>query len=306
MELTFDAVRSTKLYSNLCAISSETGFHIAHNIKHPADILRLQFDKLNAALNEFLKSIEKNPFDKSKDAAICSYILSLDTFYDNLLLIIKAISPVAENDNSDVNIWLKSNKSVIYGEFLDSTSKAHAFVRKLSNKVKHDAVDVNYIQLSDHQGVAVEGFYLSNAVGERDLTGPDPAVHKSYKGSSTAISYNFFTLYSFGFVALTLFHLNRLIFSKQKAHSVAAPNLHSYFVRGANVHHRFFPNEYGEEFGMISDKKNVLSIKYPFKIKADKAYDAINGIRPTFKANQRTNSAHVEWPYFKLLGRITG
>lgn len=302
----FDTVRGTKLYSNLCAISSETGYHVAHNIKHPADILRLQFDKLNVALDDFLKSIEKNAFDSSKDTAIFSYILSLDTFYDNLLLIIKATSPPAENDNSDVTIWLKSNKSVIYAQFLDSTSKAHEFIRKLSNKVKHDAVDVNYLELSDHQGVAVKGFYLSNAVGERDLTGPDPAVHKLYKGSSTAISYNFFALYAFGFVAHTLFHLNRLIFSKQKANSVAAPNLHSYFVPGANVHHRFFPNEYGEEFGMVSDKNNVLSIEYPFKVKADKAYDAINGIRPTFKANQRTNSAHVELPYFKLLGMTSG
>lgn len=306
MELMFDAVKGTKLYSNLCAISSETGFHIAHYVKHPADILRLQFDKLNVALDDLLKSIEKNNFDSSKDTAICNYILALDTFYDNLLLIIKAISPVAEYDNSDAALWLKANKSVIYNEFLDSTSKAHKFIRKLSNKVKHDAVDVCYMNIADYQGVTVEGFYLSNAVGKRDLTGPDPAVHKMYKGSSTAISYNFFLLYSAGFVALTLFHLNRLIFLRQKANSVAASSLHSYFARFENVNHRFFPNEYGEEFGKVSVEEDVLSVKYPFKIKHDKTYDAINGIFPTFKINQRTNSANTLSPYFKLLGRLNG
>ncbi len=273
-------------------------------MRHPADILRQQFDQLISAQSLFRQSIEKNGFDESKGRDITHYILTLDSFFDNLVLIIKSITPPDDTPNSDATKWLRANKSTAYFGLLDSTKKAHNLIRKLANKIKHDAVELHYIEIADYQGSNVKGFYFSNIVNGKGLSGPDVDLHERYRDSSTAISYNYFMLYSAGFIAICLFHLNKLLFTKQLAEGKAMSNIYNFFSATEKVEPRFFPNEYGSDIVEISEHKDTLIAKFPRKIKANREYDNIQGITPQFKMNQRTNSSSAEFPYLRLLNNV--
>lgn len=303
MELRISRVHGLALYNNLYAVSDENGHHVQHQMRHPADILRQQFDQLVASQRLFKQSITKNGFDESKGREINGYILALDSFFDNMLLIVKSVLAPNDSPNKDASKWLKAAKSDAYFGLLDSTTKTHGFIRKLANKIKHDAVEINYIEIEDYEGSTVDGFYFSNIVNNQGLSGPDTELYERYRGSSTATSYNYFMLYSTGFIASCVFNLNKLIFNKQMAEGQNVDNIYSFFSEASNVEPRFFPNEYGLDIVEISEHKDTMIAKFPRRVKAKKEYDNIRGISPQFKMNQRTNSSSAEFPYFNLLNR---
>lgn len=299
MELRISRESGLKLYSKLTEL--ETKYHEEHLIKHPADVLEASIQKLCFSLDKMLSTRNSHGFDDNKGKAICDHFLEVDSFYDRLFLIMKGLSPVSANDNDDAIIWLKNNNHDVYSQFKDSTAKAHRIIRKISNGIKHDSLSVEYLTLTDHKNRKIDGFYFAKTVGENELQGPCKEIHEDYKGSSSAISYDYFIRYTAGFVALCLFHLDKLFFNKTKNSKVKFLSLYHFFEKQKDVGDLIFPNEYGCELAEFRIENHSVIVKFPSRIKKNIETDKILGVQPLFRFNRRTNSSHNQWPYFKLL-----
>lgn len=299
MELRVSRESGLKLYSKLTEL--ETKFHEEHLMKHPADVLEASIEKLCFSLKKLLSTRNIHGFDDNKGKAICDHFLEVDSFYDRLFLIMKALSPVSGTDNKDAILWLKENNHDAYSRFKDSTAKAHKLIRKVSNGIKHDSLSVEYLILTDHRNREVDGFYFAKTVGEKELQGPCKDIHDDYKGSSTAISYDYFIRYTAGFVALCLFHLDKIFFKKVKNSKVKFLRLYQFFEKQKDVGDLVFPNEYGCNLADFRIENFSVIVKFPSRIKKNNEVDKILGVKPLFKFNRRTNSSHNQWPYFKLL-----
>lgn len=278
-----------------------TKYHEDHVINHPADILKSSVEKLCTSLNELLATRNSHGSDKNKEKAICDHILELDSFYDRLFLVIKGLSPMGSSDNKNATLWLKGNNPEAYARFKDSTTKAHTMIRKISNGIKHDSLSVGYLTVVDSKNRIVDGFYFAKTVGKEELQGPCLDIHPKYKGSSTAISYDYFIRQSAGFVATCLFHLDRIFLDKIKTSEISFDSLYQFFDKQKSVGNLIFPNEYNEELAEFSVEKLSIVIKFPAKEKRNKDTDMIVSVKPLFKINGRTNSSNNELPYFKLL-----
>lgn len=166
--------------------------------------------------------------DQYKDKAIFNYVLELDSFYERLLLIIKCLTPLGKEDNNDVTKWLKDNNNYQYTQFKDATAKSHNLIRKAANGIKHDTSAVDYLTINNHDDIEIKGFYFSNIVGEDELIGPAPEIQETYKGSSTAFSYDYFIRYTGGFVASCIYHLNNILFKGKKYEPIKIEILYSF------------------------------------------------------------------------------
>ncbi|ELU2537229.1 hypothetical protein QPI26_004228 [Vibrio vulnificus] len=299
MELRVSHKTGLKLYSNL--ISIDTVYHEELRIKHPADILKNSIEKLEFALNEFIDGRSRHVLDESKERSIRNYICELDSFYDRLLLVMKALTKPSHEDNKNADIWLKENNSEKYTLFKDSVSQTHKMIRDISNVIKHDAHSVGYLTVTDHEGKLVDGFYFSNVVGEKELLGPCPRIHEEYRGASTAISYDFFLRYSLGFVVSCLYQVNRIFFKGSKPKPMVFQSFIQYVEKHLEVGTHMFPNEYGRAVAYLSQDKMCVVVKYPYREKKSDDVDRILSVQPFFRFNQRTNSANDKFPYFQLL-----
>jgi len=244
---------------------------------------------------------ESHYFEPRKENSIRNYILELDAFYDRMLLIMKGMTPSVKEDNKDVTRWLKANNSEQYNLFKDSTTKSHNTIRMIANGIKHDTLAVDYLIVNNHKNIEIEGFYFSNIVGDDELIGPEPEIHKLYKDSATAFSYDYFIRYTAGFVASCIFHLNNILFKGCKPESSRFDVLYSYFKKNQVLGKKLFPDEYFSSVASLKDDKHSIVIKYPIKEQRDGNTDAIVSVRPLFKINLRTNTSNNQWPYLKLL-----
>lgn len=299
MELRVSRESGLKLYSKLAAL--ETKYHEDHVIRHPADILKSSVEKLCTSLDELITTRKSNGLDKNKEKAICDHVLELDSFYDRLYLIMKGLSPTGDSDNKDATLWLKENNNEAYVRFKGSTAKAHAMIRKMSNGIKHDSLSIEYLTVVDYRNRKVDSFYFAKTVGQEELQGPCQDIHQEYKGSSTAISYDYFIRLSAGFVATCLFHLDKIFLNKMKAAGVRFDSLYQFFYKQKDVGDLILPNEYNAEMAEFKVENISIVIKFPSKEKSNKDTDKIVNIQPFFKINGRTNSSNNQWPYFKLL-----
>jgi len=299
MELRVSRESGLKLYSKLAGLG--TKYHEDHVIRHPADILKSSVEKLCASLNELLATRNSHGFDKNKEKAICDHVLELDSFYDRLFLVMKGLSPTGNRDNKDATLWLKENNHEAYTRFKDSTTKAHAMIRKISNGIKHDSLSVEYLTVVDYKNRRVDGFYFAKTVDKEELQGPCQDIHQEYKGSSTAISYDYFIRQSAGFVATCLFHLDRIFVDKIKTPGISFDSLYQFFDKQKSVGNLIFPNEYNCELAEFRVENISIVIKFPSKEKRNKETDMIVSVQPLFKINGRTNSSNNQCPYFKLL-----
>jgi len=301
MELRVSPKNGVKLYSNL--MNTEDEYSSEHKIKHPADIFRVSIEKLDSAFDDLLLMKESHASDPRKEKAIFNYILELDAFYDRLLLIMKGMTAPSQEDNKDVTKWLTNNNANQYNQFKDATAKPHNIIRKAANGIKHDTLAVEYLTVNNHKNIQVEGFYFSNIVGDDELIGPEPEIHKSYKDSSTAFSNDYFIRYTAGFVASCIFHLNHILFKGCKNKPSKFDVLHSYFTKKQVSGQLLFPNEYNSDVASFKEDSNSIIIKYPSKEKRDVNVDLIASVRPFFRINQRTSRSNNQMPYFKLLSK---
>ncbi len=301
MELRISKESGLKFYSKLLAL--ETNYYEEHIIKHPADVFIESITKLSLCLDELLIVFNaKNTFCGSSHRAISNYILELDSFYDRLFLIMKGLSPKRGKDNKNNTLWLKGNNPQAYTAFLGATAKPHGIIRKMSNGIKHDALNVGFLKISDHESREVKGFYLGKVVGEKGLHGPCPDIHPEYKGAATAISYDYFLRQSAGFLAACLFHLDKIFLSDvKKVTKSPCMILYNFFDKLKGAKNLIFPNEYGMALAEVQTENLSIKIKYPTKIKKTDKTDMINGVNPQFLFNPRTKSSSNQYPYLKLL-----
>lgn len=307
MELTIKTNSGLRLYSNLLNLDNDNPHYLNHKMKHPADILHSAAEKITRALTKFTTSIPLHELDtdSEKEKSIFDYVLALDHFYDQLLLIIKALSKASEKNNKDVTIWLKENNPEAYGKFKDATTKPHNIIRKIANKIKHDTVEVSYLTVGDHKGREIKGFYFSTIVGPDELCGPDPEIHLEYKGGATAFSYDYFQRYTAGYVATCLYHLNKIFFSGKNQKQIENEVLCDYFSKKSTSGKLILPNEYQLDLAFISLEQNTIKIKYPAKEEKDVNSDKITSISPLFKINKRTRSSRNQYPYYQLQNQHT-
>jgi hypothetical protein len=295
MELSLSKESGLKLYSNLKNIENE------HPIDHPADVLSRSIKKLNLSLTNLLNTRYSSAFDDNKGKAICDHFLEVDSFYDRLFLIMKALSPVNEADNKDATLWLKKHNKEAYTKFVSSTAKAHQRIRKVSNGIKHDSLSVEYLTLTDHRNRKVDGFYFAKTTGKDDLQMACQDIHDDYKGSSTAISYDYFIRYTAGFVASCLFHVNKIFFNNVKCSKEKFLPSYQFFDKQKDIGDLIFPDEYGCELAELSVKNLSIVVKFPSKIKKNNETDNIIEVQPTLKVNMRTGQAHNRFPYHSLI-----
>ncbi|MER0170686.1 MAG: hypothetical protein DU489_08805 [Nitrosomonas sp.] len=308
----FSEKNAFPLLKNLLDADPSRLFHEQHEIKqaHPADILTEKLNRINAKFQTFWKnrSLETQCGDSKNDPkieSISDYILELDSFYDSLFLIIKCFEFPQGQDNKDAIKWLQGKKSNIYHNFLGSTKQSQKLFRDIANKLKHDHVSISILTVHNHKNIPVDGFYIQSIVGPNDQRGPDPDIHKPYKRSATAMSYNHFALHSIGCLFLHLDKLNKSLFPKNSSNifeqSAAARGI---IFTCEFIEHDFYPDEYEKPFiGIKRVDADKVSLIYPHRYKksANEFFDKINRVNAPRKFNQRTDSSNGIIPYLPLL-----
>lgn len=298
MNLHISTIKGLKLYNNLSSIEDSNSFYIEHEMRHPRKTLENKISALSVSLDNLLAKMSSHNFDPEKHEAISNYLQNINHLYDGLLLIMKATTkPNPSNKNeTDIKKWLSENNHKAYTSFKDSTVSHHNFIRKASNLIKHDDVKIDYLYLKNHKGKKVEGFYLSKIVDNKQLSGSISDIHKEYKGSPTAFSFNHFLLRTMGVIALLFYQLNRIIFSKKSSEPQNGKMFLELFRKVSNLKEEFFPDEYGIAYAKLIGMENSVTLSYPHRYKRKEKFDNITSVHPTFEFSQP-----VQFPYFKLL-----
>jgi len=295
------------LYGNLLELKPDQVFHEKHTNKlaHPADILSDKLGNLNRRLKSMVDHQYDEPISDYKTTSISNYILEIDAFYDSLFLIIKCLTKPEGIDNQDVTIWLKSIKSQIYTSFVGATNQNHKLFRDMSNKIKHDHVNISTLTIHNHKNIMVPGFFIQSITGENDQRGPDPKIHTPYNGSKTAFSYNHFILHGTGCIFYNLYHLNKIFFNTKTKADHREYNALYIAEICEKIGHDFFPDEYSRPYAFVKRQTDGrILFKYPYRYKNRKEqFQNIHQVSGHLNFNQRTGSSHGILPYFPLLKR---
>lgn len=305
MQLNIKKNQSIKLLNNLHNLTEEQSHYKKHRIRFPADLLNEKIKKVDLSLTELLSKIDiYEGFDNGEfEKTIFDYVKYLDDLNDSLLQIMKALTPFKNDykDIKDVDKWLKEYNSKQYTMFKDATFADNDFIRISSNNIKHGNVRITTLELVNHKDKKVRGFYFSDILDEYELFGPKPEIHKHYKNTITAFSFNHFLLRTAGVVALNFYWLNKIIFGKEKAKINNGYNcsIHSFFSKFKDIDEEFFPDEYSVKYAKIVQNQSHITIMYQIYLKNEK-FDDIKVIRPTLKFN-RNQKSNEKIPYFSLL-----
>ena len=304
MQLNIKKNQSIKLLNNLHNLTEEKSYYKKHRIRFPADLLNEKIKKVNLSLTELLSKIDiYEGFDNGEfEKTIFDYVKYLDDLNDSLLQIMKALTPFKNDyeDIKDVDKWLKEYNSEKYTMFKDATFADNDFIRISSNNIKHGNVRITTLELVNHKYKKVRGFYFSDILDENELFGPKPEIHKHYKNTMTAFSFNHFLLRTAGVVALNFYWLNKIIFKKEKAKINNDHNciMHSFFSKFKDIEEEFFPDEYRVKYAKIVQNHTHITIMYQRYLKNEK-FDDIKSIMPTFKFNGNKKS-NEKIPYLSL------
>jgi hypothetical protein len=295
------------LHSNLLQAKEETLHHERHKniLAHPADILS---DKTSILSKDVCKLISaayvSDPLSEELQALTKNTILASNEFYDALFLIIKCLTPPTEIDNKDVTRWLKENKSKACSRFIDATSASHKPFRDMANKLKHGHANIANLELVNHRGARVYGFYIQTAVGAEDQRGPDPEIHKRYKKIvNTAFSYNHFLLYLIGHIYNCMYQLNKCIFERKPTRCEPFNDLLELTAHFEHIEQQFFPDEFLRPFANIKKEADGYNVEFPYRHKKsiEENFDRIDFTRAYQAFNPRTGKSHAIIPYLQLL-----
>ncbi len=298
---------SFPLYNHLFSLGESD---LGHVMRHPADTLLIKIGNVERTLNLLALNIpnsiddEDNPnFDNEMSKIVFDYVIALDELYDAVLIIMKSISPKSDSENKDANLWLMKNQREQLTRFKGSVDRYHKLIRNIANKIKHDVLDLTCLRIKNSKGEIVYGFYFSNIIGGEDLSGPDPEIHKEYKGSSTAFSYNFFVRYTIGYVTYCMRVVNDIWFAgKPEKVERSMPGILSIINKLNQVSDSFFPDEYLNYVSKLIEDNGKLCVEFPSKAPYDRAnVDKIKSVLTSLKFNQRTGKAHDKFPYHKLI-----
>lgn len=305
MQLNIKQNQNITLLNNLYNLSEEQSHYKKHKIRLPADLLNERIKKVDLSLTELLSKIHIHEgFDNGEfEKIIFDYVKYLDDLNDSLLQIMKALTPFKNDykDIKDVDKWLKEYNPEKFTMFKDATFADNDFIRISSNNIKHGNVRITTLELSNHKDKKVKGFYFSDILDEDELSGPKPEIHKHYKNTITAFSFNHFLLRTAGVVALNFYWLNKIIFKKEKAkiNNSYNYNIYSFFSKFKDIEEEFFPDEYSVKYAKIVQNESHLTIMYQKYLKNEK-FDDIKAINSTFMFNSNKKS-NEKVPYLSLL-----
>jgi hypothetical protein len=288
------------IYCNLVLLPDDKVFSAQHKNKfrHPADIFLRRFKEIVNSLNELKSFLNGNRDYEKLERALKQYLHSLDTFYDNLFNIIVCLKPPSNGNMNNALQWLKENGYKEGKKLRECTLTHHRLISSIVNKIKHDDPEINPISLTWDNGVEVTGFFIGSIV-DGEYIGPDPHIHKPYKGLSTAFSFNHFILKTIGLVYLYSYELNRIIFDKKKTY---CDKKNDEFYRLAEfalqIKPYFFPDEYDVPAAKLKKTDNKILIKYPYKYKNKKPKKDSWKVDTFIRCNSRTNKGAGKIPYF--------
>jgi len=297
------------LYDNLLDLSPDYLFHEKHpeKLPHPADILNEKINKLSKKIKPLI-SDQDNAKHQEKSELISSYILELDSFYDSLFLIIKCLTRPQETNNKDTIKLLKSINPEHYKRFIGATKNLHNSFRVISNKIKHDHVNISTLTIRNHNNRVVHGFYIQSSTGENDLRGPGTMIHESYFGCRTAFSYNHFLLQSIGCIFTYLDQLNKTLFKVRSKTKYDQSELLTIFNNCKIIPYDFFPDEYSRPFARIKDTmdgRTFFEYPYIYKNLRKESFENIYEVKAHLEINPRTGQSNKTIPYLPLINRRT-
>lgn len=288
------------VYNNLCLLNDSEIFSEIHNpkLKHPADIYlnRLKDILLNL---QYLKSDIQNKNDNKIKTSLKNYILSLDSFYDNIFLIIKSLKKPNGYEHDFAHNWLKLNGYDEGEKFRGSTNHYHIFISNIMNKIKHDDPMIGLITLKDTlTNKENHGFFIGSIIKDGKI-GPDPEIHEHYKNKRTSFSFNHFIKKTVGLIFLYSQHLNKVLFNDQKKYSDKKENnIYNLFNEVEMLENYFFPDEYSKPTSKFSKTANKLLLEVPKTFREKLPKDFNYEINTWIFLNERTNSASGYMPYF--------
>lgn len=283
---------------------------IKHQIRRPIEIFDIKMKKITAALKDLDKELESNKnetifdHDGTLEKRIFDYVQAIDELYDTSFLIMKAVNETISKDNSNAILWCKENCKDKYSGFKGAVDRYHDIIRKISNKIKHDSLKIDFLTLMDNKDNPIHGFYFSNIIGEKNLNGADLEIHAEYKGSSTAFSFNHFIKYTVGFVFYLLDKLNAILFKGEKIKNndyLDCSESLSLISVSKKYKPFFFPDEFSKYVMYVEENKNSFSIIFPYIQNISIGF-SIKSIRPSFRL---TNIGGVsicrnKFPYLNL------
>ena len=288
------------IYCNLCALPHDKIFSTQHKIKfrHPADIFFRRFKEIVTCLNDLKSFVNGNRDYESLENKLRQYLLSIDTFYDNLFNIIVCLKPPSDGNMHNAFQWLNENGYREGEKLRESTLRYHRLISSIVNKIKHDDPEINPISLTWDNGIEVTGFFIASIV-DGEYIGPDPKIHKSYKGLSTAFSFNHFLLKTIGLVYLYSYELNRILFNGKKTYFNKKINEFYQLAEFAlQIEPYFFPDEYNIPAAKVKKTENKILIKFPYKYKRNKPKKETWTVSSLIRFNPRTNQGAGKIPYF--------
>jgi len=311
MEQKYSPQRGSALFANLTNAADEALFHQIHRppIEHPADLLYQELEdvaKLYVEAADSAATSDPDSFESPALAATDLLIRTVNEFYEQLHVIIKCFSAPDENsEKKTLHDFLRSRNPRAHQSFMSSTKAHHEPVRLAANALKHRAARLAPIGLTNHNSVLVAGFYVRTTTGPEDQRGPDPEVHKRYRGTvHTAFSFNHFLLRVAGMIFLCLDRLDQALFNERSTARTPLPPLERVLRRASKIQAEFFPDEYDRPTARISSTETCILVRYPQLPRIrngefpDRMARATLQIRSTGRAKA---SMHSVLPYLQLM-----
>ena len=303
----YEAQLGPNLYRHLLGAPESSLFHEKHinRTRHPADILREDLESLSRPFQKLANMGQAKISDDERAELTKNTILRLDEFYEQLQVIIKCFTPPSSfQEKGRLDDALRAGNKKAWDCFYGRTKDIHDPIRVAANALKHSGARVMFIQITNHLNVEVNGFYLSKLIGEDDQRGPDPKIHKKYRGKiNTAFSFNHFLLNVVGRVHCYMHALDKALFEK----SAASPASHlsifdALIVSGSNLSLDFFPDEYANPYTEIEINGRFYIAKFPcrYKCRANENPDKISSVSIPINVNPRTNASNFMMPYLQL------
>lgn len=265
MQLNIKPNESIKLVSNLYDLSEDSSCYKLHKIPFPAELLLGKLKKVSWSLDEVIKIKDEQWFDEGQNEKIIfDYVKYLDDLNDSLLQVMKALTPytISQEDIKEADKWLKKYNSDNYTKFKDVTLADNEFIRVSSNNIKHGNVKITPLSITNHNNKKVFGFYFADILDEEQLSGPKSEIHKPYKNTTTAFSFNHFLLRTAGVMALNFYWLNKILFKNEKHLTV----MYQKYMKNedvADIRNINWTLKFNSHDGKSNEKLPYLSLRRP-------------------------------------------
>lgn len=287
----------------LQALDDNSVFDHDNQLGHPADIFVLTFRDAVESINKLAKAVNKSteiaeqgqeiPEEHLSD--IRSYIFDLlfytGNFVEGCQSIIKSIFPPGDKRFAKIARNFKNNVEVY-------TSHAS----QLINKVKHQHRRPRVFTFTKNNKVII-GYYLEGIIN-KGLVGPDPDMHKMYRGMRTGFSLNRMIPYHL----CNLYYVSSCLKSAINEYLTGDHFVHykyqdevfkETFLEIARIPCMLLPDEFEKPLPVVNVKgESGYSLELPGK-KIILGKD-LNGARISIESRVGVRDRKVAFPYFPI------